>query len=115
MVGSLTPEGRRKARAERFAFSVDRLQDPRQLSIRMTNRGTLPIEKPTVKVWLPPGVTEVSLAGDLIMRRGATLHGDPEDAACLVSLPSLGRNEDRIMKLKVVKERPRAAASVASR
>lgn len=114
-VGSLTPEGRRKARAERFAFSVDRLEDPRMLSIRMTNRGTLPLDKPTVKVWLPPGVTEVALAGDLIMRRGATLLGDPDEAACQVTLPSLGRNEDRIMKLKVVKERPHAAASVASR
>jgi len=116
VVGTLTAEGRRKARAERFAFSVDRLRNPRLFSIRMMNRGTLPLDKPTVKVWLPPGVMEVELAGSLIMRRGATLQDDPGEAACLISLPSLGRNEDRIMKLKVVKESSRAAAaSVASR
>jgi len=114
-VGTLTAEGRRKARAERFAFSVDRLDDPRLFSIRMTNRGTLPLQKPTVKIWLPPGVTRVELAGSLIMRRGATLHREPDDAACLISLPSLGRNEDRIMKLKVVKERDLAAATRATR
>ena len=112
-VGTLTADGRRKARAEHFAYSVDRLKDPRLLSIRMMNRGTLPIDKPTVKIWLPAGVAGVRLAGSVIMKRGATLQDDPDDGACLISLPSLGRNEDRIMKLKVVKERA-DAASVAS-
>ena len=114
-VGPLTAEGRRKAREERFAFSVDRLDDHRHFSIRMTNRGTLPIQNPTVKVWLPPEVDEVALGGDLIMRRGAKLRDEPDDASCLISLPSLGRNEDRIMKLRVVKESAHATASVASR
>jgi len=114
-VGALTPEGRKRARAERFTFSVERLSNPRMLSIRMANRGTVPLDKPTVKVWLPPDVTEVALAGDLIMKRGATLLGDPDQGACQISLRSLGRNEDRIMKLKVVKERPRAVPNVALR
>ncbi|HEY4642478.1 MAG TPA: hypothetical protein VII75_14125 [Thermoanaerobaculia bacterium] len=104
-VGPLTAEGRRRARQERFAFSVDRLDDRHLFSIRMTNRGTLPIANPTVKIWLPPEVREVKLAGDLIMRRGAKLHGEPDDASCLISLPSLGRNEDRIMKLRVIEGR----------
>jgi hypothetical protein len=68
-----------------------------------------------VKIWLPPKVREVKLAGDLIMRRGAKLRDQPDDSSCLISLPSLGRNEDRIMKLRVVKESAHATASVASR
>ncbi len=105
------PEARKKAREERFAFSADRLANPRLLSIRMTNRGTLPLENPTVKVWLPPNVSQVELAGDLIMKRGAVLRADPDETACSVSLRSLGQNEDRVLKLRVVKERPRAAVA----
>jgi hypothetical protein len=104
----LTPDARRFARAERFAFSVDRLPNPKLFSIRMTNRGKEPLENPTVKIWLPPRVTQVALAGDFIMKRGATLTGVPEEGACLLSLPSLTRNEDRIMKLKIVEQRPHA-------
>jgi len=110
----LAPEARKKARAERFAFSADRLANPQLLSIRMSNRGTLTLENPTVKVWLPPDVRQVELAGDLIMRRGAVLRAAPDESACLISLRSLGRNEDRVMKLRVVKERP-GAATVAER
>lgn len=102
VASTLTPAARREARESRFAFSVDRLSNPRLFSIRMTNRGPLPLENPTVKIWLPPGVTQVALAGDFIMLRNATLNGVPEEGACVVSLPSLTRNEDRIMKLRIV-------------
>jgi hypothetical protein len=72
----------------------------------MTNRGKVPLDNPTVKIWLPPRVTQVALAGDLLMKRNATLTGVPEEGACLVTLPSLTRNEDRVMKLKIVDQRP---------
>jgi len=107
---ALTPDARREARANRFAFSVDRLPNPDQFGIRMTNRGGLPLQNPTVKIWLPPGVTQVALAGDFIMRRNATLTGVPEEGACLVTLPSLTRNEDRVMKLKIVEVHQRVAS-----
>jgi hypothetical protein len=98
----LTPAARLSARHQRFAFSVDRLPNPRLFSIRMTNRGQLPLETPTVKIWLPPGVTEVALAGDFIMKRNAALNGIPEEGACVLTLRTLTRNEDRVMKLKIL-------------
>jgi len=101
----LTPDARREARANRFSFSVDRMSNPSTFSVRMTNRGQLPLENPTVKVWLPPRVTEVALAGDFIMKRNASLTGVPSEGACLITLPSLTRNEDRIMKVKIVNVR----------
>ena len=106
---TLTPDARRDARVNRFAFTVDRLPNRNQFGIRMTNRGGRPLMNPTVKIWLPPGVTQVGLGGDFIMRRNATLTGVPEEGACLVSLPSLTRNEDRVMKLRIVEVRPRVA------
>lgn len=102
---TLTPEARRAAQAKHFVFSVDALSNPNAFSIRMTNRGKAPLENPTVKVWLPPGVTEVKLTGDPLNRRDASLTGVPEEGACLVSLPRLNANEDRAMKLKIVKRR----------
>lgn len=102
---AMSPDARRRARTDRFSFSVDRLRGARTYSVRMTNRGDHPIKNPTVEVWLPPGVTQVALAGDWIMKRGATLSGNQLDGACLVSLKSLGRNEDRVMKLRVVSSR----------
>src|SRR4051812_11396042 len=75
---TLTAGARRQAREERFAFSVDPLgKKQRAFSIRMMNRGGRPIENPTVKIWLPPGVTEVALAGDFIMKRRASLNSVP--------------------------------------
>jgi hypothetical protein len=109
VASTLTPAARREAREGRFAFSVDRLSNPKLFSVRMTNRGGAPLENPTVKIWLPPGVTEVALSGDFIMKRNATLSGVPEEGACVVSLPSLTSNEDRIMKLRIVNSR-RAAS-----
>lgn len=99
---TLAPDARREARASHFAFSVDRTTRGNSLSIRMTNRGKGPIENPTVMVWLPPRVKRVALGGDFLMRRNATLTGVPAEGACLISLPSLTRNEDRVMKLRVV-------------
>jgi len=73
--------------------------------VRLANRGGRPIANPTVQVWLPPGVTQVALAGDWIMKRGATISGNQQDGACLISLPSLNRNEDRVMKVRIVATR----------
>src|SRR5436309_3512468 len=78
---TLTPDARRDARVNRFAFTVDRLPNRNQFGIRMTNRGGRPLMNPTVKIWLPPGVTQVGLGGDFIMRRNATLTGVPEEGA----------------------------------
>lgn len=97
---TLTPEARRDARGD-FSFTVDRMKDGDSLRVSMTNRGKQPLLNPTIKIWLPPRVTEVALAGDLIMRRNATLTPVPGENACLVSLPSLARNEQRMLKLKV--------------
>jgi hypothetical protein len=82
------------------------------LTVRMTNRGGTPLPNPTVKVWMPPRVTKVALAGDIIMRRNATLTGIPEEGACLISLPSLTRNEERVLKLEIVEQRPPSGSGV---
>ena len=100
---TLTAGARRQAREERFAFSVDPIGNKRAFSIRMMNRGGRPIENPTVKIWLPPGVTQVALAGDFIMKRRASLTAVPDEGACLISLPSLTRNEERVMKIRIAK------------
>jgi hypothetical protein len=97
----LAPEARREARAERFTFSVDRTSRQRLLTVRMINRGNVPLQNPTVKIWLPPGITDVALAHDFLAKRDAIVNDVPEEGACLVSLPSLTRNEDRLMKLSV--------------
>jgi len=75
-------------------------------TVRMINRGGRPLANPTLKIWMPPRVTKVALAGDMIMRRNATLTGVPEEGACLMSLPLLTRNEERVLKLEIVEERP---------
>lgn len=102
---TLTPSARRDARENRFAFSVDRSRNPEYFTIRMTNRGGRPIDNPTVKLWLPPDVTSVALAGDLIMRRSASVTGVPGEGACIITVPRLARNEDRVMKLRIVSTR----------
>jgi hypothetical protein len=96
-----TPDARRHAREQRFAFSVDRLRNHSTFSVRMVNRGPAPLENPTVKVWLPPGVRQVALAGDLMMRRNATLTAIGDEGACLIALPSLARNAERVLKIEV--------------
>lgn len=103
---TLTPDARREARNRGFAFSVDRSRTKDVLTVRMINRGGVPIVNPTVKVWLPPTVTRVELGGDLIMNRGVSLTGVPEEGAVLVTLPRLARNEDRVMKLRIVERKP---------
>ena len=102
---TFSPQTRRHARDEHFAFSVDRLRNHDQFAVRLLNRGPAPLENPTIKVWLPPGVRQVALAGDLLMRRGVTLTGIPEEGACLIALPSLPRGADRTLKLKIVERR----------
>ena len=108
---TLTPAARKDARDNGFKFSVDRAKDPTLLTVRMINLGGKPLANPTVKVWMPPRVTKVALAGDVIMRRNATLTGVPEEGACLISLPSLTRDEDRVLKLEIVEERPTNASA----
>lgn len=98
---AFSPDSRRRAREQHFAFAVDRLRNHNQFSVRLLNRGTAPIENPTVKVWLPPGVRQAALAGDLFMRRNATMTAVPDEGACLIALPSLARNDERVLKIKV--------------
>jgi len=98
---AFTPATRLHARQERFAFSVDRLRNHDQFAVRMVNRGAAPLENPTIKVWLPPGVQQVALAGDLLMQHNVTLTGIPEERACLIALPSLGRGAEKVLKVKV--------------
>jgi hypothetical protein len=112
---TLTSDARTKARAGGFGFSVDRMRQEGMYSIRMVNRGGIPLSNPTVKLWVPPDVTKVAFSGSIIMYRDASLTGIPQDGTLLVSLPRLRRNEDRVMKLKVIGRRekpevPRAAA-----
>ena len=103
---TLTPAARKEARAEGFAFGVDRTNKDDVLSVRMVNRSGLPLANPTVKLWVPPGVTKVAFSGSFIMYRDASLTGIPEDGTVLVSLARLRRNEERVMKLEVVSRRP---------
>ena len=100
-VMTLTPNARRDSHAGGFSFSVDPLGDKQTFSIEMSNRGTKTLLNPTVKIWLPPGVTGVRLAGDPLMKRHATLTGVPDEGACLVTMPRLGRNESRLMKIAI--------------
>ena len=102
---AFTPQSRLHARQQHFAFSVDRLRNHNQFSVRMLNRGGEPLENPTVKVWLPPGVRQVAPAGDLMMRHNVTLTGIPEEGACLIALPSLARNQEKVFKVKVTERR----------
>jgi hypothetical protein len=111
---TLTPDARREARQKGFAFSVDRSPNPRMLTVRMINGGGIPLPNPTVKVWMPPRVTKVALAGNVFMTRRATLSGDPAEGACLISLPSLTRNEDRVLKLEIVERRSGRSSGTGS-
>ena len=103
---TLAPDARREARENQFGFTVDRARNPKYFTVKMTNEGGVSLPNPTVKVWLPPRVTSVALDGDLIMTRNVTLTGIPEEGACLVSLPTLTRNEERVMKLRIVEQKP---------
>jgi len=102
---AFTPQSRRAAHAAGFSFSVDALHSPGQFGVHLTNRGKAAITNPTVKVWLPPGVTQVALGGDFLMRRRVTLTGVPDEGACLLSFPRLIPAEDRIVKIRIVSSR----------
>jgi len=104
---SFSTAARQEAHAHGFSFSVDRLRNAKQFSVRMTDRGTASLENPTVKIWLPPGVTQVALDGDPLMKRGVTLTGVPEEGACLISRRRLVRGEDRVMKIEIAAQRPK--------
>lgn len=96
-----SPESRRHAREQHFAFSVDRLRNHDTFSVRLLNRGTATLENPTVKIWMPAGVRQTAIAGDLMMRRNATVTAIPDEGACLIALPSLERGAERVLKIKV--------------
>ena|SRR5437763_116744 len=96
---TLTPAARRQARNQRLTFSVERLRDRGKFAVRMENRGAARISHPTVQLWLPPGMTHVALGGDWIMTRGATVTSGTQEGACVIALPSLARNEERVFKL----------------
>jgi hypothetical protein len=98
---TLTPDSRREARAQRFTFSVDRLASPRFFLLHMANRGTKPIDNPSVMVWLPPDAREVVVAGNFLRKRNVSLTAMPEDRAWVISVPQLLRNEDRMIKLRI--------------
>jgi hypothetical protein len=100
---TLTADSRREARAQRFTFSVDRLSSPRLFVLHMTNRGTKPIENPSVMFWLPPRSTEIAVAGDFLMKRNVSLTAMPADRAWVISVPRLAANEDRIVKLRITR------------
>ncbi len=98
---TLTPESRRDARAARFAFGVDRLTNPRLFLLHVANRGPKPIGNPSVMIWMPPHTSDAAVAGDLFMRRNVSLTAIQGERAWVVSVPRLGPNEERIVKLKV--------------
>ena len=84
-------------RNEGLVVTVERLRDRKSFAVKMLNRTQQRIMEPTAQIWFPQGVTRVALDGDVIMRRGATLVSQEE--MCILSLPSLAANEERILKL----------------
>jgi hypothetical protein len=104
---SFSTASRQEAHAKGFAFSVDRLRNHNQFSVRMSDRGPGAIDNPTVRIWLPPGITQLALAGDPLMRRGVTLTNLPEEGACLISRARLVRGEDRLLKVEATAQRPK--------
>lgn len=97
---TLAPESRRTARAKRLSFSVDRMEEDGLFSVRILNRGDERLENPTVKFWLPPGVSRVSLAGTTLSRRGVSVDPVEGERAVLISLMSLRPHEDRLFRLR---------------
>ena len=104
VAANLTPDARRNARADHLLFSVDPAGGD-AFAVRMTNGGNAAIPHPTVKIWLPPRVTRVAVAGDLMMRAGVTLTA-ADEGSCLVTLPLLGPHGERVLKLKTVESGP---------
>jgi len=105
LASTMAPDARTLARAQRFAFSVERLRDRDAFGVRLAARGLGALDNPSVQIWLPPGVTQVALAGDWMMKYKVVLSGNQQDGACVISLPALRRNEERVVKLKVVARR----------
>jgi hypothetical protein len=103
---SLGTTARRDAQNNRFKWSAERSPtDDDMIMVEMDNQSGARLQNPTVKIWLPPGITKVALGGDWIARRNVTLTGLPEEGACVLTLPRLGRNEVRRLKLVIVERR----------
>jgi hypothetical protein len=106
---TLAMSARRDAQNIRFTWNAERSPtDPDVLMLELENESGARILNPTVKIWLPPGVTKVALGSDWIARRNVTLTGLPEEGACVITMPKLGRNEVRRLKLVIVERRPAA-------
>lgn len=97
---ALAPAARVEARRQKFSFSVDRLEKPGMLSVRISNRGNGRLLNPTVKIWLPPQNRSVTVSGSFVARRRVDITAVPEEGAILVTLPVLERHEERLLKLK---------------
>ena len=98
---TFTPDSRKEARAQRFAFGVDRLANPRNFLLRMANRGSKTIDNPSVIVWLPPRAAGVVVAGDFFMRRNVILTRMPEERAWVITIPELAAGKERNIKLRI--------------
>jgi len=100
---ALAPSARVESRAMRMGFSIDRLEKPGYFSVRVTNKGNLRLQNPTIKFWLPPGIKRVKLIGSLISRRRVSLVQVEGEGAVLIAFPSLAPNEDRVLRLRATK------------
>jgi hypothetical protein len=102
---SFTTAAREAAHAQGFVFSVDPLRNRRDFRVWMSNRGKSTLQNATVRIWLPPGVTRVSLGGGFLMQRDVTLTVIPEDGACLISVPRLNPRVEKVVKLEIAARR----------
>jgi hypothetical protein len=98
---AFTPESRRDARDRHFAFSVDRLSNPKFFLLHIANRGTKPIDNPSVQVWLPPRTTKLAVAGALFMKSNVAITDVHEERAWVISAQRLVPGEDRRIKLEI--------------
>jgi hypothetical protein len=101
---SFSPSAREAAHAQGLTFSVDPIGG-HDFRVWIANRGKAALQNPTIKIWLPPGVTRVALGGDFLMKRNVTLTGIPEDGACLISMPRLNPRIQKVLKLEIVARR----------
>lgn len=100
---ALAPSARVESRGMRLSFSIDRLEKLGYFSVRVTNKGNIRLQNPTIQFWLPPGTKRVELVGSFISRRQVSLVPVEGEGAVLITLPSLSAGEDRVMRLRATK------------
>lgn len=98
---ALAPAARLESRRLGFSYSVDRLEKPSLFTLRVRNRGKERLPNPTVKIWLPPATRGVEFSGSFFARRNVSIAQAQGENAVTVTMPVLGRHEERIFKLKV--------------